>query len=62
MKGLCRIDGDDLRRIGAVGYTSGYAGHDSFRSPTLYDRHGYAEEDRRIMAAVARHLLLSVVE
>ena len=27
----------------------------------VYDRHGYAEEDRRIMSAVARHVL-SLVE
>ena len=23
----------------------------------VYDRHGYADEDRRIMAAVARHVM-----
>jgi hypothetical protein len=23
----------------------------------IYDRHGYADEDKRIMAAVARHVL-----
>ena len=27
----------------------------------VYDRHGYADEDRRIMAAVARHVM-SLVE
>ena len=27
----------------------------------VYDRHGYADEDKRIMAAVARHVL-SLVE
>ena len=27
----------------------------------VYDRHGYADEDKRIMAAVARHVL-SIVE
>jgi hypothetical protein len=26
----------------------------------VYDRHGYADEDRRIMAAVARHVLTIV--
>jgi integrase len=37
------------------------ANHRTSRVTDVYDRHGYAEEDRRIMAAVARHIL-SVVE
>jgi hypothetical protein len=26
-------------------------------STDVYDRHGYADEDKRIMAAVARHVI-----
>ena len=37
------------------------ANHRTSGVTDVYDRHGYAEEDRRIMAAVARHIL-SVVE
>ena len=32
------------------------ANHKKGSITDVYDRHGYAEEDRRIMAAVARHL------
>ena len=37
------------------------ANHRTAKVTGVYDRHGYAEEDRRIMSAVAR-LLLSLVE
>jgi len=37
------------------------ANHKTSKVTDVYDRHGYAEEDRRIMAAVAR-LVLSLVE
>jgi hypothetical protein len=37
------------------------ANHRTSTVTDVYDRHGYAEEDRRIMAAVARHVL-SLVE
>jgi len=37
------------------------ANHRTAKVTDVYDRHGYAEEDRRIMSAVAR-LLLSLVE
>ena len=33
------------------------ANHKSSKVTDVYDRHGYAEEDRRIMAAVARHVI-----
>ena len=37
------------------------ANHKTSKVTDVYDRHGYAKEDRRIMAAVARHIL-NVVE
>ena len=37
------------------------ANHKTSRVTDVYDRHGYAEEDRRLMAAVAR-LLIGLVE
>ena len=37
------------------------ANHTTAKVTDVYDRHGYADEDKRIMAAVAR-LLLSLVE
>ena len=33
------------------------ANHKTSSVTDVYDRHGYADEDRRIMAAVARHVL-----
>jgi hypothetical protein len=32
------------------------ANHRSNKVTDVYDRHGYEDEDRRIMAAVARHI------
>jgi hypothetical protein len=32
------------------------ANHRTSTVTDVYDRHGYADEDRRIMAAVARHV------
>jgi hypothetical protein len=37
------------------------ANHRTSSVTDVYDRHGYAKEDKRIMSAVARHVL-SVVE
>ena len=37
------------------------ANHRTAKVTDVYDRHGYAEEDRRLMAAVAR-LLIGLVE
>ena len=37
------------------------ANHKTSKVTDVYDRHGYADEDKRIMAKVAR-LLLSLVE
>ena len=37
------------------------ANHRTSTVTDVYDRHGYADEDKRIMAAVARHVL-SIVE
>jgi hypothetical protein len=31
--------------------------HRTSKVTDIYDRHGYAEEDRRIMETVARHVL-----
>ena len=36
------------------------ANHKTSKVTDVYDRHGYGEEDKRIMAAVARHLLALV--
>jgi hypothetical protein len=36
------------------------ANHKTSSVTDVYDRHGYADEDRRIMAAVARHVLAIV--
>jgi hypothetical protein len=33
------------------------ANHKTSKVTDIYDRHGYADEDKRIMAAVARHVL-----
>ena len=33
------------------------ANHRTSKVTDVYDRHGYADEDKRIMAAVARHVL-----
>ena len=33
------------------------ANHKTSTVTDVYDRHGYADEDQRIMAAVARHML-----
>ena len=33
------------------------ANHKTSKVTDVYDRHGYAEEDKRIMAAVARHVI-----
>ena len=33
------------------------ANHKTQSVTDVYDRHGYAEEDKRIMAAVARHVI-----
>jgi hypothetical protein len=33
------------------------ANHTSSTVTDVYDRHGYADEDKRIMSAVARHVL-----
>ena len=37
------------------------ANHKTAKVTDVYDRHGYADEDKRIMSAVARHVL-SLVE
>ena len=36
------------------------ANHKTSSVTDVYDRHGYADEDKRIMAAVARHVLYLV--
>ena len=36
------------------------ANHRTSSVTDVYDRHGYAEEDKRIMAAMARHVLCVV--
>ena len=33
------------------------ANHKTSSVTDVYDRHGYADEDKRIMAAVARHVV-----
>ena len=33
------------------------ANHRTSTVTDVYDRHGYADEDKRIMAAVARHVI-----
>ena len=33
------------------------ANHRTSSVTDVYDRHGYADEDKRIMAAVARHVI-----
>jgi hypothetical protein len=33
------------------------ANHKTSKVTDVYDRHGYADEDNRIMAAIARHLI-----
>ncbi len=33
------------------------ANHKTSKVTDVYDRHGYGDEDKRIMAAVARHVL-----
>ena len=38
------------------------ANHKTQSVTDVYDRHGYAEEDKRIMAAVARHVLSVIGE
>ena len=52
-----------VTNIAAVGLGFGrdamdrVANHKTSGVTDVYDRHGHAEEDRRIMAAVARHVL-----
>ena len=68
--GLERATPHDLRRtcltwITRLGFgrdaMDRIANHKTQKVTDVYDRHGYADEDRRIMAAVARHVL-GVVE
>jgi integrase len=67
--GIERATPHDLRRTCLTWITRLGSGRDAVdrianhRTSTVtdvYDRHGYAEEDRRIMAAVARHVLAIV--
>jgi hypothetical protein len=44
-----------------LGATRWTGWHRTAKVTDVYDRHGYADEDKRIMAAVAR-LVLSLVE
>jgi integrase len=64
--GIERVTPHDLRRtcltwITRLGFgrdaMNRVANHRTSTVTDVYDRHGYAEEDRRIMAAVARHVL-----
>jgi integrase len=68
--GLERATPHDLRRtcqttITRLGFgrdaMDRVANHPTSNVTDVYDRHGYADEDWRIMAAVARHVL-SIVE
>jgi hypothetical protein len=68
--GIERVTPHDLRRtfltwITRLGFgrdaMDRLANHRTSTVTDVYDRHGYQEEDRRIMAAVARHVL-SLVE
>ena len=63
--GIAHVTPHDLRRtclstITRLGFgrdaMDRIANHKKGSITDVYDRHGYAEEDRRIMAAVARHL------
>ena len=38
------------------------ANHQTSTVTDVYDRHGYEDEDRRIMAAIARHVFVLVEE
>ena len=64
--GIERVTPHDLRRTCPTGITRLGFGRDAMdrianhRTSTVtdvYDRHGYADEDERIMAAVARHVI-----
>ena len=68
--GIERVTPHDLRRtcltwITRLGFgrdaMDRVANHRTSTVTDVYDRHGYADEDKRIMAAVARHVL-SIVE
>ena len=68
--GIEKVTPHDLRRtclsaITRLGFgrdaMDRIANHKKGGVTDVYDRHGYEEEDRRIMAAVARHIL-SLVE
>ena len=68
--GIERVTPHDLRRtcltwITRLGFgrdaMDRIANHRTSTVTDVYDRHGYADEDKRIMAAVARHVL-SLVE
>ena len=61
-----RVTPHDLRRTALTTITrlsfgrdamDRIANHKSSTVTDVYDRHGYADEDKRIMAAVARHML-----
>src|SRR4029077_5938734 len=63
--GIERVTPHDLRRTALTWITRLGFGRDAMdrianhRTSTVtdvYDRHGYADEDKRIMAAVARHV------
>jgi integrase len=67
--GIERVTPHDLRRtcltwVTRLGFgrdaMDRVANHRTSKVTDIYDRHGYAEEDRRIMDAVARHVLLLV--
>ena len=64
--GIERVTPHDLRRtcltwITRLGFgrdaMDRVANHRTSTVTDVYDRHGYADEDKRIMAAVARHVL-----
>ena len=62
--GLKRVTPHDLRRTALTDHTAQFgrdamdriANHRKGGVTDVYDRHGYEEEDRRIMAALARHV------
>ena len=64
--GIKRVTPHDLRRtcltwITRLGFgrdaMDRVANHRTSTVTDVYDRHGYADEDKRIMAAVARHVI-----